>query len=138
MCYGKQETLEMLRRDKAAKFQELKNDKHNPEYQKLFLRYVPFEHLKTRVKNIRMRKSNFQRKLKSRKNQKNVNMRTGTTSKTTNSLSSTPSSITYQVDGEALSKLKTQTIPVSKTKTKTAPKRKINTNTNTKTVKRNK
>jgi hypothetical protein len=132
-CYGKQETLEMLRRDKAAKFQELKNDKHNPEYQKLFLRYVPFEHLKTRVKKIRMRKSNFKHKLISRKNRK---MRTSVSTITTNLY---PSSLTYSVDnvddidGEAVSKLKTKTGPVSITKTKTRTK----TNA-TKTLKRNK
>jgi len=124
-CYGKQETLETIRRDKAAKYKELKNDKHNPEYQKLFLRYVPFENLKTRVKNIRMRKSNFQNKVKSRKNKTNTS-NTNRKSTATNSLS--PLSFTSYVDGEALSKLKTKTVPVSKTATKT----------NTKTLKRNK
>ena len=61
-CYGKQETLETLRREKAIKFDELKNDKLNPEYQRLFLRYVPFERVKTRVRKIRKERSAHRRK----------------------------------------------------------------------------
>ena len=123
-CYGKQETLEMLRKDKAVKFQQLKNDKYNPEYQKLFLRYVPFEHLKTRAKNIRMRKSNLQRRLKSRKNINNSNRSTLTRTHT--------ALIPSDLPGEALSKLKTKTITVTKTKSNTK------LNTKSKTIKRNK
>ena len=40
-CFGKQETLESLRKEKAVKFEELKYDKTSDEYQKLFLRYIP-------------------------------------------------------------------------------------------------
>ena len=67
-CYGKQETLETLRREKAIKFDELKNDKMNPEYQRLFLRYVPFERVKTRVRKIRKRHSEHRRKKMSLQN----------------------------------------------------------------------
>jgi hypothetical protein len=40
-CFGTQETLESLRKEKAVKFDELKGDKTSDEYQKLFLRYIP-------------------------------------------------------------------------------------------------
>lgn len=92
------------------------NDKHNPEYQKLFLRYVPFEHLTTRDKNIRMRKSRFKRKLISRNNRKSI------TNNNTRTRSLSHLSLTYNAHGEALSKLKTKTIATSKTMTKTRKK----------------
>ena len=40
-CYGVQETLESIRKDKAKKYEELKGDRDGLEYQKLFLRYIP-------------------------------------------------------------------------------------------------
>jgi hypothetical protein len=40
-CYGVQETLESIRKDKAKKYEELKGDRDGVEYQKLFLRYIP-------------------------------------------------------------------------------------------------
>jgi len=40
-CYGTQETLESLRKEKAKKYEELKNDRTSAEYQKWFLRYIP-------------------------------------------------------------------------------------------------
>jgi len=40
-CYGKQETLESMRAEKAEKFVELKNSRDSKEYQEYFLRYVP-------------------------------------------------------------------------------------------------
>ena len=50
-CYGKQETLETLRKEKAKKYEELKHDKTSAEYQKWFLRYIPLmlRSTKTRV-----------------------------------------------------------------------------------------
>lgn len=50
-CYGKQETLESLRKEKAKKYEELKNDRSSAEYQKWFLRYIPLmlRSTKTRV-----------------------------------------------------------------------------------------
>jgi len=126
-CYGKQETLEMLRRDKAAKFQQLKNDKYNPEYEKLFLRYVPFENLTTRARNIRMHKSRLRRKLKSQKNKGTRITRTMRT-KQPQTLDDT----NREGEGEALSKLKTKTITFTKKKSKNTKSK-----TKSKTVKRN-
>lgn len=50
-CYGTQETLESLRKEKANKYEELKNDRTSAEYQKWFLRYIPLmlRSTKTRV-----------------------------------------------------------------------------------------
>jgi hypothetical protein len=67
-CYGRQETLETMRRERAMKFEELKTDKHNPEYEHLFLRYVPIERVKTRVKNLRKKQSHHRRKKLSMEN----------------------------------------------------------------------
>jgi hypothetical protein len=141
-CYGKQETLESLRRDKANKYQELKNDKSNPEYQKLFLRYVPFERAKTRVQKIRRRKSQLKRKKMSVRNR----LPTRSPSRSPSRRSPTPSHshsiekvditpiemnavdtgddtkktepVTYVVNSQALSRLKTKTVSVSKNKSK--------------------
>lgn len=127
-CYGKQETLESLRRDKAVKYQELKNDKSNPEYQRLFLRYVPLERAKTRVQKIRRRKSQLKRKKMSVRNR--LPTRSPSRSLSNNSIaiekidispiemnnddSKTP--VTYAVNSKALSRLKTKTVSVSKPK----------------------
>lgn len=40
-CYGKQETLEEMRAEKAKKFKELMGDKKSKEYQMWFLKYNP-------------------------------------------------------------------------------------------------
>lgn len=136
-CYGKQETLESLRRDKANKYQELKNDKSNPEYQKLFLRYVPFERAKTRVQKIRRRKSQLKRKKMSVRNMLSSrspsrSRRSPTLSRSIekvdigpiemNTVNNTPTTktepITYLVNSQALSRLKTKTVSVSKNKSK--------------------
>ena len=42
-CYGKQETLESMREEKALKYKELKNKRGTKEYDSWFLRYIPFE-----------------------------------------------------------------------------------------------
>jgi hypothetical protein len=133
-CYGKQETLESLRRDKAVKYQELKNDKSNPEYQKLFLRYVPFERAKTRVQKIRRRKSQINRKKMSVRNRLPSQSQSRSQSPPTrshsieiekmdispiemnNEDSKTP--VTYAVNSQALSRLKTKTVSVSKNRSK--------------------
>lgn len=137
-CYGKQETMESLRRDKANKYQELKNDKSNPEYQKLFLRYVPFDRAKTRVQKIRRRKSQLKRKKMSVRNRLLSRSRSRSRSQSptlshsiekvditpieTNSVDNAPvvdvttkaEPITYVVNSQALSRLKTKTVSVSK------------------------
>jgi hypothetical protein len=163
-CYGKQETLESLRRDKAVKYQELKNDKSNPEYQRLFLRYVPFERAKTRVQKLRRRKSQLKRKKMSvrnrlptrsprsrsprtrspsRSNSRSNNsisvekidispiemntVNNAATNKDNNDTKTVP--VTYVVNSQALSRLKTKTVSVSKhgskNKTKTTKRKRI-------------
>jgi hypothetical protein len=149
-CYGKQETLESLRRDKANKYQELKNDKSNPEYQKLFLRYVPFERAKTRVQKIRRRKSQLKRKKISVRNRlltrsprirSPSRSRSPTLSHSIEKVDITPiemnavdniatgddstkaEPVTYVVNSQALSRLKTKTVSMSKQ----GSKNKINT-----------
>jgi hypothetical protein len=139
-CYGKQETLESLRRDKANKYQELKNDKSNPEYQRLFLRYVPLERAKTRVQKIRRRKSQLKRKKMSDRNRlssRSPRTRSSSRSRSNNSLAiekvdispiemntvdnattTKTEPITYLVNSQALSRLKTKTVSVSKNKSK--------------------
>ena len=59
-CYGNQVTLETIRSRKAAKFKELKKNKHSKEYEKYFLRYLP---------------SHKYRKNKSRKNKSRKNVK---------------------------------------------------------------
>jgi hypothetical protein len=133
-CYGKQETLESLRRDKAVKYQELKNDKSNPEYQKLFLRYVPFERAKTRVQKIRRRKSQINRKKMSVRNRLPSRSQSRSQSPPTRSRSieiekmdispiemnneDSKTPVTYAVNSQALSRLKTKTVSVSKNRSK--------------------
>jgi hypothetical protein len=159
-CYGKQETLESLRRDKAVKYQELKNDKSNPEYQRLFLRYVPLERAKTRVQKIRRRKSQLKRKKMSVRNRlptRSPRTRSPSRVRSNNSISvekidispiemntvnnaatnndnndnndTKTVPVTYVVNSQALSRLKTKTVSVSKhgskNKTKTTKRKRI-------------
>ena len=56
-CYGKQETLESLRKEKAKKYEELKNDRSSDEYQKWFLRYIPLMLRSTKTRVARKSKS---------------------------------------------------------------------------------
>ena len=136
-CYGRQETLESLRRDNAVKYQELKNDKSNPEYQKLFLRYVPFERAKTHVQKIRRRKSQLKRKKMSVRNRLPSRSRSNSRSRSpptrSHSVEISPIEmntatvenddtktvpVTYAVNSQALSRLKTKTVSLSKNKPK--------------------
>lgn len=125
-CYGKQETLESLRRDKAAMFQELKHDRQNPEYQKLFLRYIPFENLDTRARKIRKRKSVMKRKLKSMKKNKTASSTASSSTASSPSASTTasPLTLTYRIHGNALSRLKTKTAVSKKSNTTKTMKKK--------------
>jgi len=56
-CYGEQSTLETIRADKNAKYQELKNKRDTKEYEMWFLRYVPREILKIKDRNQKSAKS---------------------------------------------------------------------------------
>jgi hypothetical protein len=57
LCYGTQETLESLRKEKAKKYEELKGDKNSAEYERLFLRYVPLMERSTRTREARKTKT---------------------------------------------------------------------------------
>ena len=138
-CYGVQETLESIRRDKANKYLELKGDKTNPEYQKLFLRYVPFERARTRVRNIRKNRSILKRKKISVRNEMfdpisvkpEVDVVRGVDDSVNGKKysSSNNSPLTYVANSQVLSKLKTKTVSKpSKSQKKT--------NSTTKTKKR--
>lgn len=53
-CYGKQPTLESMRFEKTAKYEELKGKRGSREFEEWFLRYVPYENTsakKTRKKS---------------------------------------------------------------------------------------
>lgn len=56
-CFGKQETLESLRKEKAVKYDELKGNKSSDEYQKLFLRYIPLMLRSSKTRAVRKYKS---------------------------------------------------------------------------------
>jgi hypothetical protein len=53
-CYGKQPTLESMRFEKTAKYEELKGKRGSREFEEWFLRYVPYENAgakKTRTRH---------------------------------------------------------------------------------------
>ncbi len=56
-CYGKQPTLESMRFEKTAKYEELKGKRGSREFEEWFLRYVPYENAgagaNTRAKKTR-------------------------------------------------------------------------------------
>jgi hypothetical protein len=71
-CYGKQDSMEDIRAEKAERFKELASDKKSAEYQQWFLRYNPAEkskiktqrampefHRKRRTVKVRPSKSNY-------------------------------------------------------------------------------
>lgn len=49
-CYGKQPTLESMRFEKTAKYEELKGKRESREFEEWFLRYVPYEHTSSKVR----------------------------------------------------------------------------------------
>lgn len=65
-CYGKQPTLESMRFEKTAKYEELKGKRDSREFEEWFLRYVPYEHAKAR----KGAESSTQKTRKARKEQK--------------------------------------------------------------------
>ncbi len=80
-CYGRQQTIEDMRSEKAKKFRELKDKKNSTEYQEWFLRYNPADskgYNKASASgpkpnpNIRTRKPKYKKfkKQKTRKNKK--------------------------------------------------------------------
>ncbi len=94
-CYGTQETLETLRKEKAVKFEELKNDKTSEEYQKLFLRYIPLmlRSSKTRAARKYMKNNRSNHRLKKRNNTRKITSNRGSKSETRKSKSETVESV---------------------------------------------
>jgi len=66
-CYGKQETLEDIRAEKAIKFKELKDKRNSAEYEDYFLRYIPSEN---NMKTTSSQKKSSKLKKKSNKSKK--------------------------------------------------------------------
>ena len=68
-CYGKQDTMEDIRANKAIKFQELKNKRNSKEYEEYFLRYTPNEKkdpkTKTKTKQTKRKTSKTNKTKKS-------------------------------------------------------------------------
>jgi hypothetical protein len=62
LCYGAQETLETIRKEKAKKYEELKGNKTSAEYERWFLRYVPLMERSTRTRDNRRTKMSKTRK----------------------------------------------------------------------------
>jgi len=61
-CYGDQPTLEKMRREKSKKYEELKNKKGSKEYEWYFLRYIPAELARWKVR----KKTHHRRKTRKR------------------------------------------------------------------------
>jgi hypothetical protein len=69
-CYGKQETLESMRAEKAKKFKELSTKRGSKEYEEYFLRYTPGEN--KRIKKSTKKKTKKTKKKKTKKNYKRL------------------------------------------------------------------
>ena len=68
-CIGKQLTFEMMRSEKAVKYNELRKNRHSRDFEWWFLRYIP--HLKNQQKKIRNRIKTIKRVKKSQSKRKN-------------------------------------------------------------------
>jgi hypothetical protein len=68
-CYGKQETLEDMRGEKANKYKELKDEKNTKEYESWFLRYIPYEEDENKEKEKKSSKNKTSKKSKKSKKQ---------------------------------------------------------------------
>ena len=69
-CYGSQETMEDIRTQKAAKFQELRSKRNSKEYEEYFLRYTPsndVENIKSKTKKSKTKKSKTKKSKKTKK-----------------------------------------------------------------------
>ena len=60
-CFGKQKTLEDIKKEKDIKFKELK--KNSEEYDYLFLKYIPEEDYKKKSKTNSKTKSKIKKKI---------------------------------------------------------------------------
>ena len=61
-CYGKQPTLESMRFEKTAKYEELKGKRDSREFEEWFLRYVPYENAGAKGANTVAKKTRKARK----------------------------------------------------------------------------
>ena len=61
-CYGKQPTLESMRFEKTAKYEELKGKRDSREFEEWFLRYVPYENAGANTVAKKTRKARNTRK----------------------------------------------------------------------------
>jgi hypothetical protein len=68
-CIGKQLTFEMMRANKAAKYNELRKRRFTPVFEWWFLRYIP--HLKNQRTNSRSRLKTMKRIKKRQSKRKN-------------------------------------------------------------------
>jgi len=72
-CYGKQQSLEELREQKALKYKELKNKRNSEEYESWFLRYIPFEEEQNKKNKKRQtKKKRDNKKSNNKKSKKNI------------------------------------------------------------------
>lgn len=65
-CYGKQPTLESMRFEKTAKYEELKGKRGSREFEEWFLRYVPYENAGANA-NANTKKTRTRRKARKTK-----------------------------------------------------------------------
>lgn len=68
-CYGRQETVEEMKAEKAAKYKELKQSKDNKLFEEWFLNYRPYD-IKTKHENKVRKSKKIQIKRKKRKQTK--------------------------------------------------------------------
>ncbi len=73
-CYGKQETMEDIRANKADKFKELQSKRNSKEYEEYFLRYTPGE--KKNVKKTQTQKNSKKNNTKAKKKSISKNNKT--------------------------------------------------------------
>lgn len=66
LCYGTQETLESIRKEKANKYEELKGNKKSAEYEKWFLRYVPLMERSTKTREARKTRTHTRTRTRTR------------------------------------------------------------------------
>ena len=66
LCYGTQDTLESIRKEKAKKYEELKGNKKSAEYERWFLRYVPLMARSTKTREERKTKHSISTKTRKR------------------------------------------------------------------------
>ena len=66
LCYGTQDTLESIRKEKEKKYEELKGNKKSAEYERWFLRYVPLMARSTKTREERKTKHSISTKTRKR------------------------------------------------------------------------